>query len=133
MSSERKHWCPGLVYAVVVDPVDYPTLLDQLKGAASGDEALQFRKRMAWKAFQHTASYDATVAEWMWGQVGGCGALLHSSFCPPGQRLSHSIHMGPGDNQNIYAIPTPTEVGAEDQLQLLLRVSNCAQRGGLPY
>lgn len=55
---------------VVVDPSDYDTLLGQLKGGASPDEALANRKRLAWKAFQHTASYDATVAEWMWGQVG---------------------------------------------------------------
>jgi phosphoribosylaminoimidazolecarboxamide formyltransferase/IMP cyclohydrolase len=63
-------WYAMLCSAVVVDPSDYPALLDQLKSGAGGAEALQFRKRMAWKAFQHTASYDATVAEWMWSQVG---------------------------------------------------------------
>jgi AICARFT/IMPCHase bienzyme len=33
-------------------------------------QAAAFRRRLAWKAFQHTATYDATVAEWMWGKVG---------------------------------------------------------------
>lgn len=56
-------------HAVVVDPADYPALLEQLSSGAAAD-GLAFRKRMAWKAFQHTASYDATVAEWLWGQVG---------------------------------------------------------------
>ena len=55
---------------VVVDPSDYSTLLDALK---SGKDDLDFRKRLAWKAYQHTATYDSTVAEWMWSQI---GALL---------------------------------------------------------
>lgn len=73
-------------------------LLAQLS-SAEGVSA-EFRKKMAWKAYQHTASYDAQVcvcvfydavkgcaasvlkpyravlcgvqvAEWLWGQVGG--------------------------------------------------------------
>ena len=63
--------------AVVVDPSDYPTLLDHLRSGAAGSDALQFRKRMAWKAFQHTATYDATVAEWLWGQVGERPGITH--------------------------------------------------------
>ncbi|GAB4817630.1 hypothetical protein N2152v2_004676 [Parachlorella kessleri] len=70
---------PGMIRAaaknhehvtVVVDPSDYAALLDQLRSGAAGSDALHFRKRLAWKAFQHTATYDATVAEWLWGQVG---------------------------------------------------------------
>lgn len=56
---------------VVVDPSDYPALLEKLGGSGgTADEALAFRKRCAWKAFQHCATYDSTVAEWLWGQVG---------------------------------------------------------------
>jgi len=56
---------------VVVDPADYEKLLAQLAdGAAAAADAAAFRRELAWKAFQHTASYDATVAEWMWTQVG---------------------------------------------------------------
>ena len=51
----------------MVDPSDYSTLLDALKG---GKDDLDFRKRLAWKAYQHTATYDSTVAEWMWSQIG---------------------------------------------------------------
>jgi phosphoribosylaminoimidazolecarboxamide formyltransferase/IMP cyclohydrolase len=52
---------------VVVDPTDYSMLLDALN---SGKNDQDFRKRLAWKAYQHTATYDSTVAEWMWSQIG---------------------------------------------------------------
>ncbi|CAK9192004.1 unnamed protein product [Sphagnum jensenii] len=48
---------------VVVDPADYPALLENLK--REGDD-YSFRRRLAWKAFQHVASYDSAVAEWFW-------------------------------------------------------------------
>lgn len=49
---------------VIVDPADYGTLLEKLKPGADPAEALAFRKQMAWKAFQHCASYDAQVGLW---------------------------------------------------------------------
>jgi hypothetical protein len=54
---------------VVVDPADYDELLETLK---SGSDGLAFRKRLAWKAYQHTASYDAQVGG-DWGGVGWSG------------------------------------------------------------
>ncbi|KAJ3693521.1 hypothetical protein LUZ60_009001 [Juncus effusus] len=51
---------------VVVDHNDYPALLEFLKGGEK-DEG-QFRKMLAWKAFQHCASYDSAVSEWLWKQ-----------------------------------------------------------------
>lgn len=56
--------------AVCVDPSDYGELLASL-ASASAAVATAFKRKLAWKAYQHTATYDATVAEWMWGQVGG--------------------------------------------------------------
>ena len=56
--------------AVVVDPNDYDELLQHLAGDVSSKEAVQYRKRLAWKAFQHCATYDSTVAEWLWSQIG---------------------------------------------------------------
>lgn len=55
---------------VVVDPADYQQLLSALGGGMAAEEAVAFRRRLAWKAYQHTATYDSTVAEWLWGQVG---------------------------------------------------------------
>uniref|UniRef100_A0A2N9H7N1 MGS-like domain-containing protein n=1 Tax=Fagus sylvatica TaxID=28930 RepID=A0A2N9H7N1_FAGSY len=53
---------------VVVDPNDYPLLVEFLKG---GGDDQHFRRRLAWKAFQHVASYDSAVAEWLWKQTSG--------------------------------------------------------------
>ena len=55
---------------VVVDPSDYQQLADALAGGQAASDAAAFRRRLAWKAFQHTATYDSTVAEWLWSQVG---------------------------------------------------------------
>jgi phosphoribosylaminoimidazolecarboxamide formyltransferase/IMP cyclohydrolase len=81
---------------VVVDPSDYDALLEQLKNPSSAEEALAARKQMAWKAFQHTASYDATVAEWMWGQVGEGPA---PELAVP-MKLSQGLRYGENPHQN---------------------------------
>ena len=49
--------------AVVTDPSDYGALLDELD-ANKGAISLDFRKRMAAKAFALTAEYDAIVSQW---------------------------------------------------------------------
>ena len=47
---------------VLTDPADYPALIEELgEGAATGEP---FRRRMAAKAFAHTAAYDAAIAGW---------------------------------------------------------------------
>lgn len=51
---------------VVCDPADYDALLAALQAGAL-DDAL--RRRLALKAFQHTASYDAAIAAWLAGVV----------------------------------------------------------------
>ncbi|EYU35032.1 hypothetical protein MIMGU_mgv1a003075mg [Erythranthe guttata] len=51
---------------VVVDSNDYPALLEYLKGGQNDQE---FRKWLAWKAFDHVASYDSAVSEWLWKQT----------------------------------------------------------------
>lgn len=53
---------------VVVDPQDYAGLLEYLK---SDQVDQQFRRKLAWKAFQHVAAYDSAVSEWLWKQTGG--------------------------------------------------------------
>ncbi|KAJ7544489.1 hypothetical protein O6H91_09G080700 [Diphasiastrum complanatum] len=53
---------------VVVDPSDYPTLLANLQSSNGQGNDLMFRRKLAWKAFQHVAAYDSAVAEWFWLQ-----------------------------------------------------------------
>ena len=51
--------------AVVVDPADYGWVLEQVK---VGGFTLADRRRLAARAFRHTAAYDVAVASWM-GEV----------------------------------------------------------------
>lgn len=53
---------------IVVDPGDYPRVLESLEGADQGtDSALRFD--LAVKAFEHTAGYDAAIASYLGGIV----------------------------------------------------------------
>ncbi|MDP2674708.1 MAG: bifunctional phosphoribosylaminoimidazolecarboxamide formyltransferase/IMP cyclohydrolase [Dehalococcoidia bacterium] len=47
---------------VLVDPADYEETLDRLR---TEDVPLEFRRRLAEKAFQHVASYDTAVAQYL--------------------------------------------------------------------
>ncbi|MBI4300452.1 MAG: bifunctional phosphoribosylaminoimidazolecarboxamide formyltransferase/IMP cyclohydrolase [Chloroflexi bacterium] len=47
---------------VVVEPSDYATVLERL---AAGEVPLEFRQRLAQKAFQHVAIYDTAIAEYL--------------------------------------------------------------------
>ena len=53
--------------AIVCDPADYSAVLEGLKGGA--DDA--FRKRLALKAFQHTATYDTAISIWLQTRIEG--------------------------------------------------------------
>ena len=48
---------------VIVDPADYPALLEELT-ARDGATSLDFRRRMAARAYARTGSYDAAIAHW---------------------------------------------------------------------
>ncbi|MCL6730953.1 bifunctional phosphoribosylaminoimidazolecarboxamide formyltransferase/IMP cyclohydrolase [Sphingomonas hankyongi] len=48
--------------AIVTDPADYAVLLEQLD--ANGATTLEFRKKLAAKAFALTAAYDSTISQW---------------------------------------------------------------------
>ncbi len=52
---------------VVVDPEDYPSILKELQ---EGPVSLPTRRRLAQKAFAHTARYDSVVADYL-GKQGG--------------------------------------------------------------
>ncbi|MEO1969145.1 MAG: bifunctional phosphoribosylaminoimidazolecarboxamide formyltransferase/IMP cyclohydrolase [Sphingomonadaceae bacterium] len=48
---------------IVTDPTDYAALTEELEGS-DGATSLEFRKRMAAKAFAATAAYDAAISQW---------------------------------------------------------------------
>ena len=47
---------------VVVDPEDYPAILEELRKGGTSPET---RKKLQRKAYAHTAAYDASIAGWM--------------------------------------------------------------------
>lgn len=49
---------------VIVDPEDYPKVIDQIK-KGQGCVPFSFRKDLAIKAFHHTATYDVSIATWL--------------------------------------------------------------------
>ena len=49
--------------AVLCDPADYETLVSELRESGGLSDAT--RRRLALKAFQHTAAYDAAIANWL--------------------------------------------------------------------
>ncbi|MCL2370674.1 MAG: bifunctional phosphoribosylaminoimidazolecarboxamide formyltransferase/IMP cyclohydrolase [Firmicutes bacterium] len=53
--------------AVVIDPVDYTTVLDKLR---TGNIDEQYRLNLMYKVFAHTAAYDSMIAEHLRSQVG---------------------------------------------------------------
>ena len=88
---------------VVVDTEDYPALLDFLKG---NEDDQQFRRKLAWKAFQHVASYDSAVSEWLWKQtVGGKSPCFICAKCITtwiGKNLCY--HLVPDKVQSMHLL-----------------------------
>lgn len=54
--------------AVVVDPDDYDKVIDELR--ANGEVSLDTKFNLSYKVFEHTASYDALIANYMREQQG---------------------------------------------------------------
>lgn len=54
---------------VLVDPADYALLADEM-ATLQGGTSLPFRRKMAAKAFTHTAAYDAAISNWFTKQLG---------------------------------------------------------------
>ncbi len=48
---------------VLVDPMDYGKVLDSIKAPSAADKALRYE--LAVKVFQHTAAYDALIAQYL--------------------------------------------------------------------
>ncbi|MBR6726344.1 MAG: bifunctional phosphoribosylaminoimidazolecarboxamide formyltransferase/IMP cyclohydrolase, partial [Clostridia bacterium] len=49
--------------AVIVDPADYVTVIDQLK--ANGEVDRDTKLKLAYKVFEHTSSYDTLIASYL--------------------------------------------------------------------
>ncbi|KMZ64123.1 IMP cyclohydrolase, Phosphoribosylaminoimidazolecarboxamide formyltransferase [Zostera marina] len=84
----------------VVDSKDYPALLEFLKGK---QENQLFRRELAWKAFQHVASYDSAVSEWLWKQTAGGDKFPPSLTIPLSLKSSLRYGENPHQKAVFYA------------------------------
>lgn len=65
---------------VVCEPSDYSSILDTL--SQTGSVPLDTRKRLALKAFRHTATYDASISSWLSSAIEAPSSSSASSSAP---------------------------------------------------
>jgi len=104
--------------AVIVDPADYAVVLDEL---ATTDGALSeaTRKRLAAKAFAHTASYDSAVASYL-ARVNDAGGEFPQSLALQFQkRMDLRYGENPHQTAAFYRAPDAqgASIGSARQLQ----------------
>jgi phosphoribosylaminoimidazolecarboxamide formyltransferase/IMP cyclohydrolase len=104
--------------AVIVDPLDYATVLAEI--AADGAVAEQTRKHLAAKAFAHTAGYDAAVASYL-GRVTetAAGEYPQSLALQFAKRMDLRYGENPHQTAAFYAVPAApgSSIGSAQQLQ----------------
>ena len=91
---------------VLVDPADYPATLAELR---SGGVAEATRRRLAAKAFGHTAEYDALVSGWLRREQGD--ASFPDNFAAGFRRLQE-LRYGENPHQAAAFYADPFAAGA---------------------
>ncbi len=89
---------------VLVDPDDYPAVLAEIR--ESGGTSITLRRRLARKAFAHTAAYDAQIVGWLDGEVGSADESL-----PPTLHLSLERAQGLRYGENPHQAGARYRVG----------------------
>ncbi|HTO00903.1 MAG TPA: bifunctional phosphoribosylaminoimidazolecarboxamide formyltransferase/IMP cyclohydrolase [Microthrixaceae bacterium] len=87
---------------VLVNPEDYPVVLDELRSAGEVSEGT--RRRLARDAFAHTAAYDAAIVSWF--DRAGAGEM------PDGGALPPTLHLSATRSQELRYGENPHQVGA---------------------
>ncbi|HSN72666.1 MAG TPA: bifunctional phosphoribosylaminoimidazolecarboxamide formyltransferase/IMP cyclohydrolase, partial [Steroidobacteraceae bacterium] len=103
---------------VIVDPLDYGAVLKEIE--RSGEVPLDSRRRLAAKAFAHTATYDATVAGYLDQVVRASGSSFPDLL---GLQFRKRLDLRYGENPHqqaafyIAADAQGASVGSASQLQ----------------
>ncbi len=88
---------------VVVDPADHEVVLEEI--GRFGDTTPETRRRLAWKAFLHTAAYDAAIARYF-------GRLVDGAFPPQYPLDAHKVlELRYGENPHQRAAAYRTDPG----------------------
>ena len=104
---------------VVVDPADYPAVLEALDGAGGLSDDQRFA--LMRKAFAHTAAYDGAIANWLTARTpGGVAEPFPQSFRLAGERMQ-SLRYGENPHQSAAfyrdEAPVPGSIASYRQLQ----------------
>ncbi len=91
---------------ILVDPADYPLVLDEL--AETGATSIGTRRRLARKAFAHTAAYDAAIVGWFDEQL-QAEAVADGAEADP---LPPTIHLALERAQDLRYGENPHQQGA---------------------
>ncbi|TPI31247.1 bifunctional phosphoribosylaminoimidazolecarboxamide formyltransferase/IMP cyclohydrolase [Mesorhizobium sp. B3-2-1] len=81
--------------AIVTDPGDYAAVLNALE-MNIGSLSLDFRKKLAAKAFARTATYDAAISGWFAEAL----EIEHPTWCAFGGRLAEVMRYGENPHQD---------------------------------
>jgi phosphoribosylaminoimidazolecarboxamide formyltransferase / IMP cyclohydrolase len=105
--------------AIVVDPLDYSTVLDEIE--RTDEISAITRRRLAAKAYAHTASYDAMVATYLNKVAQGEGASEYPDLLALQYRKRLDLRYGENMHQTaaFYSDPTAqgASIGGASQLQ----------------
>lgn len=98
---------------IVVDPSDYEGLIEEINETEG--TSLEFRQRMAAKAFARTSAYDAAISSWFAGHV---GEDFPSTLSLPGD-LHTTLRYGENPHQKaaLYVQKGQTCIGSAQQVQ----------------
>lgn len=104
--------------AVIVDPLDYSAVLDELE-RNDGVVSEPTRKRLAAKAFAHTASYDSAVASYLARVNEGAGDFPQSLALHFQKRLDLRYGENPHQTAAFYGVADAqgASIGSAKQLQ----------------
>ena len=93
---------------VVVDPADYEGVAAELETGGTLGEAT--RRRLAAKAFDHTARYDRTISDWMESGGGGDGELPRRIAVDLRKQADLRYGENPHQQAAVYAPAGPREL-----------------------
>jgi len=105
---------------IVVDPLDYGTVLAEID-RSGGSVSDSTRRRLATKAFAHTAQYDAAVANYLDRAAHGSGGSEFPDLLALQYRKRLDLRYGENPHQNAaFYVATDSQgasVGSASQLQ----------------
>jgi len=88
---------------IVVDPAEYPVVLQAIRDGAVTDD---LRYRLAWQAFAHTAAYDAAISTWLGGRINQGPAALPDKLVLYFEK-SQALSYGENPHQRAAAYRDP--------------------------